>query len=217
MFDRIRSRLAARLGCCLISTWFALPAVTAWAESGEEGGGHDRLLPLIDPEPSPCEFHGVSKEPGRPKKPILTHAGDRDWGDCPPDRYLECQRERSGCPDAIAPWAINSITDKYSAWFVGGGAWKKRFLTRCPPYVECARERKANGDGEFGEGTWGLDYSGCFGHMNVWLGYTPHEEPRGIGVVGGAGYYATDGEPKVVSRAKEFKEKLLHPLKSETH
>ena len=217
MFNRFSFALVSRVGVMAAVTVYGSFVETVKAESGGEEAEHGRLLPLIDPEPSPCEFHGVSKEPGRPKKPILTHAGDRDWGDCPPDRYLECQRERSGCPDTIAPWAINSITDKYTAWFVGGSTWKKRFLTRCPPYVECARERKANGDGEFGEGTWGLDYSGCFGHMNVWMGYTPHEEPRGIGVVGGAGYYATDGEPKVVSRAKEFKEKLIHPLKAESH
>ena len=124
---------------------------------------------------------GVCRDPGRPRKPLLTKPGDRNRGDCPPYRYRLSDHERAGNPHCVAPWAMCSVNEKYSAWFVGGGAafWRGR----------CRRES---------EGTWGLDYSGFFGRANIWLTYT-----RGRNQ-GGEGAYETDGEPKFVTRTHEF-------------
>jgi hypothetical protein len=117
--------------------------------------------------------HGVCKHPGYPAKPRRTLPGDRDWGDCPPERYCEHDCVRAGNPHAVAPWAKCSITDKYGAWYTGGGA----------AFV-CGRPRTAE------EGTWGLDYTGLFGHANVWLNYTRGRKQ------GGEGAYETVGGPE---------------------
>ncbi len=127
--------------------------------------------------------HGVCRDPGHPKKPLLTRPGDRDRGDCPPLRYRMNDCQRAGNPHCYHRWAACGVNDKYSAWFVGGGS----------PFC-FARSRTSS------EGTWGLDYGGLFGHAKVWLNYT-HGRNQG-----GVGGYRTDGEPKVVSRAHE----LLH-------
>jgi hypothetical protein len=124
---------------------------------------------------------GVCRDPGRPRKPLLTRPGDRNRGDCPPYRYRLSDHERAGNPHCIAPWAACSVNEKYSAWFVGGGAAFWRGRCRKPS-----------------EGTWGLDYSGLFGRANIWLTYT-----RGRNQ-GGEGAYETDGEPKFVTRTHEF-------------
>ena len=72
------------------------------------------------------------------------------------------------------------MTEKYSAWFVGGGAALFK-----------GRPRKQT------EGTWGMDYSGLFGKANVWLKYTRHREQ------GGEGAYETDGEPELIGRLQQ--------------
>ncbi len=127
--------------------------------------------------------HGVCRDPGRPAKPRWTKPGDVDRGDCPPLRYRMDDCKRAGNPHRVACWAKCSVNEKYSSWFVGGGApW---FRGRC---------RKPS------EGTWGLDYGGMFGHANVWLNYT-----RGRNQ-GGEGAYATDSEPAIISKAHH----LLH-------
>jgi hypothetical protein len=78
---------------------------------------------------------------------------------------------RSGDPNCVYKWAAPSITSKYSAWYVGGGAAFK------------GRGRKSS------EGTWGLDYDGLFGHARTWLNYTCGKEQ------GGEGAYETDHVP----------------------
>lgn len=120
---------------------------------------------------------GVCRDPGRPKKPKCTKPGDVDRGDCPPYRYQISDHHRAGNPHRVACWAKCGVSDKYSAWFVGGGAAFCRGRCRKPT-----------------EGTWGLDYDGLFGHVNNWLKYTRGREQ------GGEGSYATDGEPEFVSR-----------------
>ncbi len=125
--------------------------------------------------------HGVCRDPGHPAKPKHKKPGDVDRGDCPPKRYRIPDCRRAGNPHNVACWARCSVTDKYSSWFVGGGA--AFFRGRC---------RKPS------EGTWGLDYSGLFGHANVWLNYT-----RGRNQ-GGEGAYQTDGEPAIVSKASSL-------------
>ena len=137
--------------------------------------------------------NGVNRDPGYPGKPKRTMPGDLNRGDCPPKRYLMNDWERAGKPHCVAPWAGRGISDKYSAWFVGGG----EAFAKLPHH---GRPRKANGRNQFGEGTWGLDYNGFFGKANVWLLYT-----RGR-YQGGEGAYATDGEPELVARLKS----LLH-------
>jgi hypothetical protein len=127
--------------------------------------------------------HGVCRDPGHPRKPLLTKPGDRDQGDCPPLRYRMDDCQRAGKPHCYHRWAKCSIDDKYSAWFVGGGS----------PFPT-ARPRTSS------EGTWGLDYGGLFGHNKVWLNYTRGRKQ------GGEGAYRTDGEPKIIKRAHE----LLH-------
>ncbi len=162
----------------------------------------------------PHSCHGITKDPGRPKKPKRTLPGDRDRGDCPPARYRQCDRKRTGGFHRVAFYAQPSITKKYSAWFVGGGAWRNHYLKRCKPRLAEARDRKFNGCGQYGEGTWGLDYAGLFGKANIWLRYTPHKKQ------GGEGAYRTDGEPKVVARAKKLREQVAETLRhadSEEH
>ena len=111
---------------------------------------------------------GVCRDPGHPRKPLLDRPGDRDKGDCPPLRYRIDDCQRSGNPSSVYKWAKPSITDKYSAWYVGGGAWFK------------GRGRTAE------EGTWGLDYDGFFGHARTWLNYSCGKRK------GGEGAYQTD-------------------------
>jgi hypothetical protein len=121
---------------------------------------------------------GVCRDPGRPKKPKWKMPGDRDRGDHPPLRYRMEDCRRAGKPHRVARWAKCGVSDKYSAWFVGGGA-----------AVRCGRSRMPT------EGTWGLDYSGWLKHSNIWLNYTRGRKQ------GGEGAYQTDGEPKIVNRA----------------
>lgn len=123
----------------------------------------------------PCP--GVCRDPGRPKKPWCTKPGDVDRGDCPPLRYRIADCKRAGNPHRVAKWARCSVDDKYSSWFVGGGAAFFRGKGR-----------------QSSDGTWGTDYSGLFGHANVWLKYTRDRKQ------GGEGAYRTDGEPKIISR-----------------
>ncbi len=171
----------------------SIGAESIGAESIEAGAGEGHLHPWPQPlelesadsgEACACgkkHCPGVCRDPGHPEKPKWKKPGDRDRGDCPPLRYRIPDCQRAGNPHCVARWAKCSVTDKYSAWFTGGGAAFCRGRCRKPT-----------------EGTWGLDYSGFFGHANVWLKYT-----RGR-MQGGEGAYRTDGEPKIVSRAHEL-------------
>lgn len=142
--------------------------------------------------------HGISRDPGHPTKPKREKPGDVDRGECPPRRYLMSNRQRAGNPHCVAPWAECSITDKYSAWFVGGGAAYAKLPQLQHSMLSRERSRKANSLQQHGEGTWGLDYGGFFGKANIWLMYTCRRNQ------GGEGAYATDGEPKSVARLKSF-------------
>lgn len=125
--------------------------------------------------------HGVCRDPGRPKKPKWEKPGDINRGDHPPLRYKIPDCKRAGNPHCVSKWAKCSTDDKYSAWYVGGGAAFFR-----------GRSRKSN------EGTFGVDYAGILGRANVWLNYTRDRHQ------GGEGAYATDGEPKVISQARRL-------------
>ncbi len=114
---------------------------------------------------------GVCRHPGYPEKPKHPRPGDIDEGDCPSKRYRMDDCLRSGDPHCVYKWATPSITDKYSAWYVGGGAFFR------------GRGRTAE------EGTWGLDYDGLFGHARTWLNYTCGKRQ------GGEGAYETDHVP----------------------
>ena len=118
---------------------------------------------------SPCKTacKGVCRDPGFPAKPKRELPGDIDEGDCPSKRYRMDDRLRSGDPNCVYKWAKPSITDKYSAWYVGGGAAFK------------GRGRTA------AEGTWGLDYDGLFGHARTWLNYTCGKRQGGEGAYEG--------------------------------
>ena len=157
-----------------------------------------------------CPCHGVDTDPGFPRKPRCTKPGDRDRGDCPPLRYRMDDCKRSGHSQCTAPWAIcgrpQTRFGRYTAWFVGGGA----AFADVPglsdigckdDLIDRGRGRYANGCGQDGEGTWGLDYEGFAGHAKVWLKYTRGRKQ------GGEGAYETDGEPKVIAKLKDV---LLH-------
>ncbi|MCA9212639.1 MAG: hypothetical protein KDB27_06230 [Planctomycetales bacterium] len=137
---------------------------------------------------------GISHDPGRPKKPIFEKPGDRNWGDCPPERYLMHDCERAGNPHCVARWARCNLHKKYGGGYVGGGA----AFSQVPSLglLSRGRERKTNAYHGIGEGTWGVDYTGFFQRSNVWLRYTQGRKQ------GGEGAYRTDGEPKIVSRVK---------------
>jgi hypothetical protein len=112
---------------------------------------------------------GISYAPGRPQKPHRKMPGDINRGDCPPYRYTISDCERAGNPHCVASWAKLSITPKYSAGYVGGGAaWG-------------GRSRYCS------EGVWGLDYHGLFPYRRVWMRWTNGCEQ------GGEGAYKTDG------------------------
>jgi len=112
---------------------------------------------------------GLSYAPGHPRKPHRDLPGDINRGDNPPYRYTISDCQRAGNPHCVASWAKPSITPKYSAWFVGGGAaWGGR--GRCSS-----------------EGTWGMDYHGLFPYRRVWMQWTCGREQ------GGEGAYKTDG------------------------
>lgn len=151
-----------------------------------------------------CECYGVDTDPGFPSKPRRTLPGDRNRGDCPPLRYRIDQDKRSGHADAVAPWATcarpQTRYGRYRAWFVGGGAAFSNLPSLAKPIFTRGRERHANGCGQDGEGTWGLDYDGLGGFSKVWLKYTAHRHQ------GGEGRYQTDGEPKLIAKIK----KVLH-------
>ena len=137
---------------------------------------HDWVDPTLQ-ELMPCgkgddtACFGVNKDPGHPPKPKHPRPGDINEGDCPSKRYRTDDRLRSGDPYCVYKWAVPSITPKYSAWYVGGGAAFK------------GRGRKAT------EGTWGLDYDGLFGHARTWMNYTCGKKQ------GGEGAYETDHVP----------------------
>jgi len=110
---------------------------------------------------------GVCRDPGFPAKPNRQLPGDIDKGDCPGNRYLMDDCLRTGDPNYVYKWAKPSITDKYSAWYSGGGAVFK------------GRGRTAE------EGTWGLDYNGLFGHAKTWMNYTGGKYQGGEGAYDG--------------------------------
>jgi len=110
---------------------------------------------------------GVCRDPGHPAKPKRKLPGDIDEGDCPSKRYRMDDCQRTGDPNCIYLWAAPSITDKYSAWYAGGGAAFK------------GRGRTAE------EGTWGLDYDGVFGHARTWMKYTRGKFQGGEGAYEG--------------------------------
>ncbi len=114
---------------------------------------------------------GVNLDPGHPGKTLRTMPGDINEGDCPSIRYRMDDCVRSGDPRCVYQWAVPSVTNKYSAWYVGGGA------------VFRGRGRTAE------EGTWGLDYDGFFGHARTWLNYTCGKRQ------GGEGAYQTEHVP----------------------
>ncbi len=142
--------------------------------------------------------HGICLDPGHPRKPKHEQPGDVNRGDCPPKRYRMDDCTRAGNPHCVAPWAKCSPNKKYSAWYVGGGAAFSKIPDLHPGLLHRGRDRETNADHGYGEGTWGMDYSGLFGHANVWLKYT-HDRKQG-----GEGEYRTDGEPKVIARAKSI-------------
>lgn len=110
---------------------------------------------------------GVCRDPGFPAKPKRQLPGDIDKGDCPGRRYQMDDCLRAGDPNCVYKWASPSITDKYSAWYTGGGAVFK------------GRGRTAE------EGTWGLDYNGLFGHAKTWMNYTCGKYQGGEGAYDG--------------------------------
>ena len=78
--------------------------------------------------------------------------------------------ERAGYPQRVAKWAIPSVTPRYSAGYVGGGA------------VVLGHPRMLD------EGTWGLDYTGSVVKRRVWLKWWHGRKHQG-----GGGSYKTDG------------------------
>ncbi len=167
-------------------SWDEIPYELSHAiesSSDLEGDGDELVERSVDAPCVSCQCgkphcHGVSTDPGHPRKPIIKRPGDRDRGDCPPWRYGIPDCKRAGNPHCVAPWAKCSVSEKYSSWFVGGGS----------PFAR-GRCRTSS------EGTWGLDYGGYFGHAKVWLNYTRYNRPQG-----GEGAYRTDGEPAIVSK-----------------
>lgn len=148
---------------------------------------HQLTHNLTSTSSAPCDCgetgcYGVCRDPGRPAKPKREMPGDVNRGDCPPYRYRISDCERAGNPHSVHRFAKCATDNKYTASYVGGGA-ALPWGSRC---------RKSS------EGTWGLDYSGLFGKANVWLNYTRGRKQ------GGEGAYATDGEPKLVSKVKHF-------------
>ena len=176
MMDRCTYRIAGLFRRTLLAACFL---ALANASSGQDVD-HDASWQIADQAVNanahadveedlsacPCEngqpCRGVCRDPGFPAKPKCDKPGDIDRGDCPPHRYRIGDCKRSGKAHCVAPWAQCSITDKYSAWFVGGGA------AFCK-----GRPRKKS------EGTWGLDYKGVLGRANVWLKYTQHRRQGG--------------------------------------
>jgi hypothetical protein len=162
-------------------------AIGVWTEDAPTQESEAILIHFEDIQPAPaCDCgakrcHGVCRDPGHPKKPKRDKPGDVNRGDCPPLRYRIPDCKRAGNPHAVHRFAKCAVNSKYSSWFVGGGAAFCRGRCRKPT-----------------EGTWGLDYDGFFGHANVWLKYTRGRKQ------GGEGAYATDGEPKIVSRVKHI-------------
>jgi hypothetical protein len=155
-----------------------------WSETVSEEAAVGEWEPAVQPDcncPTECKGKcpGVNLDPGHPAKPKHKKPGDINQGDCPSVRYRMDDCIRSGDPSCVYQWAVPSITDKYSAWYVGGGAAFK------------GRGRTA------AEGTWGLDYDGLFGHARTWLNYTCNKRQ------GGEGAYQTDHVPlkKKISEA----------------
>ncbi|HBJ35343.1 MAG TPA: hypothetical protein DDZ51_11440 [Planctomycetaceae bacterium] len=138
-----------------------------WQQATEQP---DEVSPQVYDSLGPgCSGSAVSYAPGRPRKPHRQMPGDIDRGDCPPYRYTISDCERAGNPHCVASWAKLSITPKYSAGYVGGGAaWG-------------GRSRYCS------EGVWGLDYHGLFPYRRVWMRWTSGCEQ------GGEGAYKTDG------------------------
>ena len=165
--------------------------------------------------------HGVSTEPGRPKKPKRDKPGDVNRADKPPRRYSKPDERRSGSPHHVAKWARCGVNARYSAGYVGGGAayaklpqfklaqFKRSLFSRGRPrnsgvsHTQATHTLGTHAEGALAksshaEGTWGLDYSGFFKKTNVWLQYTQGRSQ------GGEGAYETDGEPKFVKKLKSI-------------
>ncbi len=116
----------------------------------------------------------VSHDPGKPKKPRQEKPGDISVRDCPSERYGIANSERAGEPQQVAWWARCSVSNKYSAAYVGGGT----------PWIlpHQTRSRASH------EGTWGMDYNGLFKPRRVWLSWSCDRAQGGLGA------YETDRE-----------------------
>lgn len=136
---------------------------------------------------SPVRHNRVSHDPGRPAKPHKEHPGDISRANDPAPRYTMPDCRRAGYPHEVAPWAKCSVTEHYSAWYVGGDTAWVLPRKRRPKTAE--------------EGTWGLDYDGLLHPRRVWLAWSQGRNQ------GGTGAYDTEGEPAVISRIKELKHK----------
>ena len=141
---------------------------------------------------------GRKLDSGYPKKPKREMPGDIDRSDSPARRYLQENIVRAGRPDRVARWAKCSISKKYGGAYVGGGAAHIKIPNTELVVFGRGRERRTNSSSRFGEGTWGVDYRGFLGKSNVWLKYTQDKKQ------GGEGAYATDGEPKLISKIKSL-------------
>jgi hypothetical protein len=100
---------------------------------------------------------------------------------------------RADQPLVVARWARPSVTHRYAGWYMGEGA-------------------AVGGQGRtLEEGTWGLDYRGLFRSRAVFMARTCGCEQGGLGA------YATDQEPRAVSRAKETVESIreAHPRRND--
>jgi hypothetical protein len=139
---------------------------------------HATNLMLTD-VPSSDVRVGVGRDPGHPTKPWILRSGDINRANCPPRRYHQSGVQRAGHPNCVAPWACCSTSSHYSGGFVGGGA------------LLGGLSRRADA------GTWGVDYHGWLSPRGIFLNWTCGD------VQGGEGAYETDGEPPIVTAAKD--------------
>lgn len=148
-----------------------------WSHEQADLFWHDASSVHGEAHPTFCPQTGISRHPGKPRKPHRELPGDVNRGDCPPLRYRMDDHERAGWPHWVSRWAQPSLSRRDSAWYVGGGA---AFGGRGP----CP-----------GEGVWGLDYQGVLPGRRIWLGWTGGRKQ------GGEGVYQTDG---LVSPTRPF-------------
>lgn len=135
------------------------------AEEADHAAGHPALHAI-----HPGHFrHGVSRDPGQPRKPRHEKPGDINRGDSPPLRYGIDPMKRAGWPYTVHHFAKTSVSSKYECGYVGGGA------------TFGGRNRCAC------EGVWGMDYRGRLPYRRIWLGWTDGKSQ------GGEGVYQTDG------------------------